>query len=95
MSEGKGEILGYANKTGADFNDSYPDFDGSVSEKDMLFALQLIIKKKTGITLPATHNGLGYNNLIYMSLLLAKMQVNSDGSYMVAIWEVTLRYSQC
>lgn len=82
MSEGKSEILGYANKTGADFNDSYPDFDGSVSEKDMLFALQLIIKKKTGITLPATHNGLGYNNLIYMSLLLAKMQVNSDGSYM-------------
>ncbi|EJQ9993023.1 MULTISPECIES: ATP-dependent nuclease [Vibrio harveyi group] len=82
ISEGKGEILGYANKTGADFNDSFPDFDGSISEKDMLFALQLIIKKKTGITVPATHNGLGYNNLIYMSLLLAKMQVNSDGSYM-------------
>ena len=82
MNEGKCEILGYANKTGADFNDSSPDFDGEVSEKDMLFALQLIIKKKSGITLPATHNGLGYNNLIFMSLLLAKMQVNSNGSYM-------------
>src|SRR5690606_25191049 len=27
-------------------------------------------------------NGLGYNNLIFMSLLLAKMQVNSDGNYL-------------
>ena len=29
----------------------------------------------------ATHNGLGYNNLIYMSLLLAKMQANADEGY--------------
>lgn len=40
-----------------------------------------MIKHKTGIDVAATHNGLGYNNLIYMSLLLAKMQANADEGY--------------
>ena len=34
------------------------------------------------MTLPVDKNGLGYNNLIFMSLLLAKMQADSDGKYM-------------
>lgn len=42
----------------------------------------MIIKYTTGIEISANHNGLGYNNLIYMSLLLAKMQANSDGNYL-------------
>lgn len=82
MEGGKKEILSYANETGASFNHAKPDFEGSISETEMFSTLQLIIKHTTGIEIPATHNGLGYNNLIFMSLLLAKMQVDSDGSYM-------------
>ena len=48
----------------------------------MFSALRLIVEYETGIKIPATHNGLGYNNLIFMSLLLAKMQVNSNGDYL-------------
>ncbi len=42
----------------------------------------MIIKYTVGIEVPATYNGLGYNNLIYMSLLLAKMQADSSITYM-------------
>lgn len=82
MEEGKEEILDYATKTGASFNNASPNFDGSLSEVELFAALKLIISYTTGITIPATHNGLGYNNLIFMSVLLAKMQVNSDGDYL-------------
>lgn len=82
MEEGKEQILNYANQTGASFNRANLDFDGSLSDIELFSALKLIIKYETGITIPATHNGLGYNNLIFMSLLLAKMQVNSDGNYL-------------
>ncbi|KAF2328098.1 ATP-dependent nuclease [Flavobacterium ginsenosidimutans] len=83
MVEGKEQILSYAKETGASsFNDAKPDFEGSMSDVEMFSVLKLIVEHKSGIKIPATHNGLGYNNLIYMSLLLAKMQVNSDGDYM-------------
>ena len=82
MDEGKKQILSYAKETGASFNKANPNFEGSISEIEMFSALRLIVEYETGIKIPATHNGLGYNNLIYMSLLLAKMQVNSDGNYL-------------
>ncbi len=82
MQEGKKQILSYAKETGASFNNAEPNFEGSISEVEMYSVLKLIVEYSTGIKVPATHNGLGYNNLIYMSLLLAKMQVNSDGDYM-------------
>jgi predicted ATP-dependent endonuclease of OLD family len=81
ISEGQNEILDYATKTGASFNRAKPTFDGDISEIELLSPLRLIIEEQTGIKVPATHNGLGYNNLIYMSLLLAKMQANADGNY--------------
>ena len=82
LLHGKKHILEYASETGAsDFQKSKPDFTGLLSESDFLAALQLIIEHETGIKIAATHNGLGYNNLIYMSLLLAKMQANADPSY--------------
>lgn len=81
ISEGQKEILDYATKTGASFNKAIPTFEGGITEFELLSALKLIIQHETGIKIPATHNGLGYNNLIYMSLLLAKMQANADGSY--------------
>jgi predicted ATP-dependent endonuclease of OLD family len=82
MKEGKGQILAYAKETGASFDNAEPDFEGTLSEVELFTALRLIVQYETGIKIPATHNGLGYNNLIYMSLLLAKMQVDSDGSYL-------------
>lgn len=82
LFHGKKHILEYASETGAsDFQNSKPDFAGLLSESDFLAALQLIIEHETGIKIAATHNGLGYNNLIYMSLLLAKMQANADPGY--------------
>jgi len=82
MKEGKKQILSYAEGTGATFNNAEPNFEGSISDVEMFSFLKLIIEYNTGIKVPATHNGLGYNNLIFMSLLLAKMQVDSDVSYM-------------
>ncbi|WP_199117844.1 ATP-dependent endonuclease [Pedobacter sp. ASV28] len=83
MEAGKKHILSYATQTGATFNNALPDFDGAISDVEMYSALKLIIGYAgLDITIPATHNGLGYNNLIFMSLLLAKMQVNADGNYL-------------
>lgn len=83
MHAGKEHILKYATQTGATFNNALPDFDGTISDVEMYSALKLIIGYSSlDIKIPVTHNGLGYNNLIFMSLLLAKMQVNSDGNYL-------------
>lgn len=82
MDKGKKQILSYAEETGASFNKANPNFEGSVSDTEMFSALKLIVEYETGIKIPATHNGLGYNNLIFMSLLLSKMQVNSNGAYL-------------
>lgn len=84
IDAGKKQILSYAKSTGASFNKATPNFEGSVSENEMYSVLKLIVEYKTGIKIPATHNGLGYNNLIFMSLLLAKMQVNADVDYLDA-----------
>jgi putative ATP-dependent endonuclease of the OLD family len=71
-------ILEYATNTGASIG-GRPDFEGEITEVDMCSALSLIIEKQTGIKLPITSNGLGYNNLIFISLLLSKMQRDSSG----------------
>lgn len=82
LKEGKDEILSYARETGASFQNANPNFEGGASDVEMLSFLRLIIEHETGIKIPASHNGLGYNNLIFISLLLAKMQVNTDGNYL-------------
>lgn len=82
MSEGKKQILSYSNEIGASFDKSHPNFDGEISEVELYSALKLIVEYETGIKMPVSNNGLGYNNLIFMSLLLSKMQVNSDGEYL-------------
>ncbi|WP_296207039.1 AAA family ATPase [Psychrobacter sp. UBA3480] len=78
IKHGKKEILSYATQTGASFNNALPNFEGALSELEIYSVLQLIVEYETGIKIPARNNGLGYNNLIYMSLLLAKMQVNAN-----------------
>lgn len=82
LQDGKNVFLKYAVDTGATFNGAIPDFDGEVTENEMFAVLRMIIKYAAGIEIPATYNGLGYNNLIYMSLLLAKMQADSSITYM-------------
>lgn len=82
MSGGKKEMLKYVQETGADFDNITPSFDGRILDTELYSALRLVVETKTGIKLPATRNGLGYNNLIYISLLLAKMQKNASGEYM-------------
>jgi putative ATP-dependent endonuclease of OLD family len=82
MDQGKKEMLSYANDTGASFGNAEPDFDGHILDSELYSALRLIVRYQTGITIPATHNGLGYNNLIFMSLLLAKMQKDASGDYL-------------
>ncbi|MBP1970761.1 putative ATP-dependent endonuclease of OLD family [Virgibacillus natechei] len=82
MKQGKIEMLRYANETGASFGNAEPDFDGHILDSELYAALRLIVKYQTGVKIPATHNGLGYNNLIYMSLLLAKMQKDASGYYL-------------
>lgn len=82
MKAGKGQMLRYTEKTGASFGNTKPDFEGDILDSELYSALKLIVEHETGIRLPATHNGLGYNNLIYISLLLAKMQKDASGDYL-------------
>lgn len=82
LEAGNQEILSYAKDIGASFDKSEPGFEGELTESELYSVLKLIIKQETGMTLPIDKNGLGYNNLIFMSLLLAKMQADSDGKYM-------------
>lgn len=81
IASGRDKILSYASDTGASLK-SKPGFEGETSDVEMLSFLRLIIEEKTGFKIPASHNGLGYNNLIYISILLAKMQADSDERYL-------------
>jgi len=54
-----------------------PKLSGALDETDIISALKLFIER-SGLALPATFNGLGYNNLVYISLLLASMDFDSD-----------------
>ncbi len=82
MLEGKKQILSYSKDIGATFDNAEPNFAGSITDIELYSALKLIVEYQTGIQLPITHNGLGYNNLIFMSLLLARMQVNASETYL-------------
>lgn len=82
MDAGKKQMLKYVEETGASFDNLKPSFDGKIIDTELYSALRLIVENETGIKLPANQNGLGYNNLIYISLLLAKMQKNASGEYM-------------
>lgn len=70
------KILQYSSETGAD-KGGKPNFDAEITEQELLFALRLIVEK-TGFKLPIKNNGLGYNNLLFIALILAKMQMESS-----------------
>lgn len=73
------KILQYSSETGAD-KGGRPNFDAEMTEQELLFALRLIVEK-SGFKLPIKNNGLEYNNLLFIALILAKMQMESS-SYM-------------
>ena len=85
IKEGKNSIIDYANKTGALFMNSDINLEGEISESDLLAILNLLVISGKEEKLPISLNGLGYNNLIYISLLLAKMQSNSMVEYMGSV----------
>ena len=70
------KILQYSNETGAD-KGGEPHFDAEITEQELLFALRLIVEKN-GFKIPIKNNGLGYNNLLFIALILAKMQMESS-----------------
>lgn len=82
IKRGKDNILDYANRTGALFANSELSLDGDISESDLLMVLNLLVGNRGDQKLPVSLNGLGYNNLIYISLLLAKMQSNAKVDFM-------------
>ena len=81
LTAGEKQIVTYADKTGATFDETSPHFSGTLNETTLYSALRLTLEDKTGIKLPPTNNGLGYNNLIYIALLLARMQKDAMGEY--------------
>jgi putative ATP-dependent endonuclease of the OLD family len=68
------KIFDLADKTGAAAGGA-PTLGGSLNESDVLSILRLMVKMETGIEVPIINNGMGYNNLIYISLLLSKFQM--------------------
>jgi predicted ATP-dependent endonuclease of OLD family len=70
------KILQYSSETGAD-KGGEPQFDAEITEQELLFALRLIVEKN-GFKIPIKNNGLGYNNLLFIALILAKMQMESS-----------------
>jgi putative ATP-dependent endonuclease of OLD family len=54
-----------------------PALHDAIDEDDFIAALRLYIDRAP-FTVPATHNGLGYNNLVYISLLLASLQLKAS-----------------
>lgn len=82
MKLGKKHMLKYAEETGAAFDNLKPSFEGRILDTELYSALKLIVEDETGFKLPVSQNGLGYNNLIYISLLLAKMQKDASGEYL-------------
>ena len=56
-----------------------PILRDAIDEDDFIAALRLYINRSP-FTVPATHNGLGYNNLVYISLLLSSLQFKASVS---------------
>ncbi|MBL8813939.1 MAG: AAA family ATPase [Planctomycetaceae bacterium] len=65
-----------AQATGAADSGS-PSLQGAVDESDFMAALRLFIAREQ-FAFPATHNGLGYNNLLYISLILASLSFRAS-----------------
>ncbi|WP_118827303.1 ATP-dependent nuclease [Salinibacter ruber] len=68
-----GTLFELAGETGAE-DGGTPSIGSRIREADLIKALRLVIDADVGGTLPVTYNGLGYNNLLYISLVLASLE---------------------
>ncbi|MCX5845605.1 MAG: AAA family ATPase [Deltaproteobacteria bacterium] len=69
-------LLELVDKIGAE-DGGTPNLRGTVTENDLMTAIKLFIERE-GLNLPANYNGLGYNNLIYISLVLSSLKFKSS-----------------
>jgi putative ATP-dependent endonuclease of OLD family len=69
-------LLQLVKDTGA-LEGGMPHLADDLSEEDLLYALRLYVDAN-GVSIPAELNGLGYNNLIYISLVLASLDHQAD-----------------
>lgn len=69
-------LLQLVNDTGA-LEGGKPQLADDISEEDLLYALRLYVEAG-GVRIPAELNGLGYNNLLYISLVLASLDHQAD-----------------
>jgi putative ATP-dependent endonuclease of OLD family len=69
-------LLATVKDTGA-YEGGVPILQDEIAEDDILAALRLYVETN-GMNLPAELNGLGYNNLIYISLILASLDYQTD-----------------
>jgi putative ATP-dependent endonuclease of OLD family len=69
-------ILTFVTDTGA-MEGGKPTLKDDIAEDDILAALRLYVEAE-GLSIPAENNGMGYNNLIYISLVLATIDHAAD-----------------
>jgi putative ATP-dependent endonuclease of OLD family len=55
-----------------------PKIGGKIEEEDIIAALKMFVESDLKYELPINFNGLGYNNLIYISLVLAYLNLKTD-----------------
>ena len=80
FTEGRKEMLKYSSQTGATFDGEEPELDSKLNDHDILKEVSLVVKNGES-NVPIKLNGLGYNNLIYISLVLAELQQSRTTSY--------------
>jgi putative ATP-dependent endonuclease of OLD family len=71
------ELFKLTEETGAE-DGGRPTLAGDIEEDDIIAALRLYITQQSRFDLPVNYNGLGYNNLIYISLILASLDYKAD-----------------
>jgi putative ATP-dependent endonuclease of OLD family len=69
-------LISFVTDTGA-LEGGTPTLKDEIAFEDILSALHLYVESQ-GISVPAERNGLGYNNLIYISLVLASIDNDAD-----------------
>jgi putative ATP-dependent endonuclease of OLD family len=69
-------FLSFVTDTGA-LEGGKPTLKDEIAEEDILAALRLYVEEQQ-LSIPAERNGLGYNNLIYISLVLASIDHDAD-----------------
>lgn len=71
------KLFGLASEVWGEGISGEPQLFGRLSEKDVMHALALFLEQDVHRH-PVSHNGLGYNNLLYVALVLASLGITSE-----------------